>query len=85
MTENTIKDQWKPLRTKLKARWVKLTAEGLKASPGGSPDCLAGKLQEHYVAAPRERRRYRRGTLHRGVRVLRGRWQASATGEASRP
>lgn len=57
MSENTIKDQWKLLRAKLKARWVKLTDDDLQAPPDGSTDYLAGKLQEHYGIANTEARR----------------------------
>ena len=51
MNDDKIEDQWRQLRAKLKARWVKLTEGDLQVPADGSADYLADKLQEHYGIA----------------------------------
>ena len=57
MNDDRVEGQWQHLRGKLKARWAQLTDDDLQAPADGSPDYLAGKLQERYGIAWGEAKR----------------------------
>lgn len=56
MNEDRIKGQWKQVTGKVKARWGKLTNDGVQVAEGNE-EYLAGKLQERYGMAKDEAKR----------------------------
>lgn len=50
MDENVVKDNWKQLAGRIKAKWSRLTDEEIQEAEGNT-EYLIGKLQERYGMA----------------------------------
>lgn len=50
MDEDTVKDDWKQLAGRIKAKWGRLTDEEIQEAEGNS-EYLIGKVQERYGLA----------------------------------